>query len=56
MNYKIRVIEYPNGKERELYRNTISVPDGVLFPFDDLVKVLRLLYPRATSVEISILY
>lgn len=56
MNYKIRVIDYPNGKERELYRNTISIVDSVAFPFDDLVKVLRLLYPRATSIEISILY
>lgn len=27
-----------------------------LFPFDDLVKVLRLLYPRAVSIELSILY
>lgn len=53
MNYRVRVLDLSAGKERELFRQSVFVPDGVLFPFDKLVEVLRLLFPKCSSVEIN---
>lgn len=34
-----------DGSFRELYRNSVMMDDGVLFPFDLLIKSLKILYP-----------
>ena len=51
ISYKIVVLD---NHQRELYRNTVEVSNGVVFPFDDVCRVLKLLYPKSSCVQISI--
>ena len=45
---RIRVYRFNSKAEDEtVYRNTIVLPIGVSFPYDDMVKSLGLLYPRS---------
>lgn len=51
---KIRVLNVlPNGKFRELYRKSVILTDGVSFPFSDVIRVLKVLYPESDFVAIS---
>lgn len=35
-----------DGHYKEVYRNTISLPDGISCPFEDILKVMMILYPK----------
>lgn len=34
------------GSFNDLYRNTITLPDGVRVPFDNLIESFKILYPQ----------
>lgn len=42
--------QLPNGR-KDFYVNTVSVNASVQFPFEEVYKTLRLLYPKADFVE-----
>lgn len=37
-----------NAKEKEWYKNTVILPDGISFDFEQTKSVLSVLYPKAT--------
>lgn len=39
-----------DGSFRELYRNSVMMDDGVLFPFDMLIRSFKILYPVSDLV------
>lgn len=44
------------GSFKDLYRNTISLPDGVRVPFDNLIESFNILYPQeGVIINFSIL-
>ena len=45
---RVRVYRFNSKAEDEtLYRNSITMPTGVMFPYDDMVRSLSLLYPKS---------
>lgn len=42
--------QLPNGR-KEYYVNTVSANASVKFPFEEIYKTLRLLYPKADFIE-----
>lgn len=46
MEIQIKVFRLVNGDEKDVYKNTIKLPNGVSFPFNSVTESLRLLYPN----------
>lgn len=43
----IRVLKTNNnGDYKEVYRNNVSIDDSINFPFENLLKSLKFLYPK----------
>ena len=42
---KIRIYKVLNNESKDLYRNSVKVPVGESFPFNDFTKIFRMLYP-----------
>lgn len=56
MIVKIIVFKFNSDSSKsELYRNTLTVSDGLSFEFDIIYKVLRILYPKSDGVDFSVM-
>jgi hypothetical protein len=52
---KIRVLSIlSDGKSREICRHSVYLPEGVSFPFEDTIRILKVLYPKSDFVEICV--
>lgn len=54
--YVVRVFVGQCHEAKEVYKNSIVLDEAVAFPFDHLVASLRLLYPRSSRIEFSVVY
>lgn len=45
MEIQINVIKVLPNKMKEIFRKTIKLPEGVQFPYDAMIDILRWLYP-----------
>lgn len=53
---KIVVFKFvSDGSQKELYRNSVNLPNDLSFDYNDVYKVLRLLYPSSDGVEFTVM-
>lgn len=53
---KIEVISYGSDGARKVhYRNSVELNDDLVFDYSNVIKVLRLLYPKSDGVEFCVM-
>lgn len=43
---KIRIYRIYKDESKELYSNSVKIPNGESFPFDDFTRLFRMLFPE----------
>lgn len=54
---RVRVLKISvDGSAKELFRQSVEVDSSVMFSFSEVQRVLKVLFPRSSCVEFSVMY